>query len=125
VAQRRCADHKQGGDRDVQTVATPITHAIAGGRDLLRDVVGAAAPAVVTIRHAGQGSRSRRRSSAQDDQNEQDDLFRRFFGEPFGQRGQRGPRQFAPRQQRALGSGVIVSNDGLHPHQQPRGRERG
>src|SRR4029079_12786243 len=36
----------------------------------------------------------------------------RFFGEQFGQRGQRSPRQFAPRQQRALGSGGLVMTDG-------------
>lgn len=95
----------------VQTAAAPITHAIAGGRDSYADVVGAAAPAVVTIRTQGK-ARVSPTQFGQDDQNEQDDLFRRFFGEPFGQRGQRGPRQFAPRQQRALGSGVIVSNDG-------------
>ena len=92
----------------MQTVATPITHAIAGGRDSYADVVGAAAPAVVTIRTQGKA----RVSPTQFDQDDQDELFRRFFGEQFGQRGQRGPRQSAPRQQRALGSGVIVSSDG-------------
>jgi serine protease Do len=92
----------------LQTVTTPITHAIAGGRDSYADVVGAAAPAVVTIRTQGKA----RVSPTQFDPDDQDELFRRFFGDQFGQRGQRGPRQFAPRQQRALGSGVIVSNDG-------------
>ena len=43
---------------------------------------------------------------------DQDDLLRRFFGDQFGQRGQRAPRQSAPRQQRGLGSGVIVTTDG-------------
>jgi len=37
-----------------------------------------------------------------------DEFFRRFFGEPFGGRGWRGPRF----EQRGLGSGVIVSEDG-------------
>ena len=52
------------------------------------------------------------------DMQDQDDLLRRFFGEQFGQRGQgdprgqRAPRQFAPRPQRGLGSGVIVTTDG-------------
>ncbi len=95
----------------MQTVATPITHAIAGGRDSYADVVGAVAPAVVTIRTQGKARVSPTQFD-QGDQNDQDDLFRRFFGEQFGQRGQRGPRQFAPRQQRALGSGVIVTTDG-------------
>ena len=95
----------------MQTVATPISHAIAGGRDSYADVVGAAAPAVVTIRTQGKARVSPTQFD-QGDENDQDELFRRFFGEQFGQRGQRGPRQFAPRQQRALGSGVIVSTDG-------------
>jgi len=95
----------------MQTVATPISHAIAGGRDSYADVVGAAAPAVVTIRTQGKARVSPTQFD-QGDENEQDELFRRFFGEQFGQRGQRGPRQSAPRQQRALGSGVIVSTDG-------------
>jgi hypothetical protein len=32
------------------TITSPITHAIAGGRDSYADVVGAAAPAVLPIR---------------------------------------------------------------------------
>ena len=89
-------------------VTSPITHAIAGGRDSYADVVSAAAPAVVTIRTQGKARVSPTQFGQPDDQ---DDFFRRFFGDEFGQRGQRGPRQ-APRQQRALGSGVIVSKDG-------------
>ncbi len=94
------------------TVTTPITHAIAGGRDSYADVVGVAAPAVVTIRTQSKA----RVSPTQFDGQDPEDLMRRFFGDEFGQqfgqRGQRGPRQFAPRQQRALGSGVIVTTDG-------------
>src|SRR6266852_6384480 len=93
------------------TVTTPITHAIAGGRDSYADVVSAAAPAVVTIRTQGKA----RVSPTQFDGQDPEDLMRRFFGDQFGQqfgpRG-RGPRPFAPRQQRALGSGVIVTTDG-------------
>jgi serine protease Do len=94
------------------TVTTPITHAIAGGRDSYADVVGAAAPAVVTIRTEGKA----RMSPTQFDGQDPGDLFRRFFGDQFGEgqgpRGQRAPRsQGAPRQ-RALGSGVIVTTDG-------------
>jgi serine protease Do len=101
------------------TVTTPITHAIAGGRDSYADVVGAAAPAVVTIRTQGKARVSPTQFDMPDMQG-QDDLLRRFFGDQFGQRGegqanpfgQRGPRQFVPRQQRGLGSGVIVTTDG-------------
>jgi len=39
--------------KPLATVTTPITHAIAGGRDSYADVVGVAAPAVVTIRTEG------------------------------------------------------------------------
>src|SRR5262245_59290188 len=86
------------------TVTTPIAHAIAGGRDSYADVVGVAAPAVVTIRTSGRASAS----PTQFDGQEPDDLFRRFFGEQFG-RGQRMPRS---QRTRALGSGVIVTADG-------------
>src|SRR6185436_10880393 len=88
------------------TITTPITHAIAGGRDSYADVVGAAAPAVVTIRTQGKA----RVSPTQFDGQDPEDLLRRFFGDQFGQR-ERGPRP-APRPQRALGSGVIVTTDG-------------
>ena len=101
----------QSTPKAAATVSTPITHAIAGGRDSYADVVGAAAPAVVTIRTQGKA----RMSPTQFDGQDPEDLMRRFFGDQFGQpgqRGQRGPRQFAPRQQRALGSGVIVTTDG-------------
>src|SRR5713101_773526 len=67
------------------TVTTPITHAIAGGRDSYT--------AVVTIRTQGKA----RVSPTQFDGQDPEDLMRRFFGDQFEQRGQRGPRQFAPR----------------------------
>jgi serine protease Do len=102
------------------TVSTPITHAIAGGRDSYADVVGVAAPAVVTIRTEGKARMMPTMFDGQDGQDGQEgqdpqEFLRRFFGEQFGggnQRGQRMPRmQRAPRQ-RALGSGVIVTTDG-------------
>jgi Do/DeqQ family serine protease len=100
------------------TVTTPITHAIAGGRDSYADVVSVAAPAVVTIRTEGK-ARMSQTAFGDDEQQGQDpdDLMRRFFGDQFGngngqRRGRRGPgAENAPRQ-RALGSGVIVSKDG-------------
>ena len=100
------------------TVSTPITHAIAGGRDSYADVVGIAAPAVVTIRTESKakmmptmfGQDGEEGQSGQDPQ----DLLRRFFGDRFGgdPRGQRMPRQQRAPRQRALGSGVIVTTDG-------------
>src|SRR5580765_3232033 len=103
----------QSATKAAATVTTPITHAIAGGRDSYADVVSAAAPAVVTIRTQGKARISPTQFDLPEGQ-DQDDLLRRFFGEQFGQgqRGQRTPRQFAPRQQRGLGSGVIVTADG-------------
>jgi serine protease Do len=99
------------------TITTPITHAIAGGRDSYADVVGVAAPAVVTIRTEGKAKMMPTMfegQGGQDDQQGQDpeDLLRRFFGDRFGdnQRGPRTPRR-APRL-RGLGSGVIVTQDG-------------
>src|SRR5258707_9498605 len=88
------------------TITTPITHAVAGGRDSYADVVGVAAPAVVTIRTEGK-ARMRPTGFGQDGQDGQDglqgqdpeDLLRRFFGDQFGGGGQRGQRM--PRAQRA------------------------
>jgi Do/DeqQ family serine protease len=74
-------------------------------------VVSVAAPAVVTIRTEGKAKMSPTGFDGQ----EPDDLFRRFFGEQFGQRGERGQRGMRPQReprQRALGSGVIVTTDG-------------
>jgi serine protease Do len=83
------------------TATTSISPAVAGGRDSYADVVKIVAPAVVTIRTEG---RVRFAPTAGQD----DDFFRRFFGDQLP-RGQRpGP---APRQ-RGLGSGVVVSGDG-------------
>ncbi len=65
-------------------------------RESYADLVSRVAPAVVTIR----SQRMVRQTQAPND----DDLFRRFFGE-------QGPRQ-APRPASGLGSGVIVSPDG-------------
>jgi len=81
--------------------STP-SRTVLGGRDSYADVVKTVAPAVVTIRTEG-------KSTVSPTQFEGDDLFRRFFGDQFGQRGQRTPRTF---RQRALGSGVVIGADG-------------
>jgi serine protease Do len=91
---------------------TPITHAIAGGRDSYADIVNIAAPAVVTVRVSGKARVSP--TGFEGDPGDQDDLLRRFFGDRFGQRqGPRGPQmpQRSPRL-RGLGSGVMVTTDG-------------
>src|SRR5213592_4264611 len=87
------------------TVTTPISHAIAGGRDSYADVVDVVAPAVVTIRTEG-----RARVQPTEFEGQDDDFLRRFFGDQFGQRGV--PRMPRGGKQRALGSGVVVSTDG-------------
>src|SRR5438067_550889 len=88
------------------TVTSPITHAVAGGRDSYSDVVDVVSPAVVTIRTEGKA-----RMSPTEFQGPDDDFLRRFFGDQFGQgNGRRQmPRTF---RQRALGSGVVVTTDG-------------
>src|SRR3989441_645991 len=92
------------------TVTTPITHAIAGGRDSYADIVDVVAPAVVTIRTEGKARMQPTQFEGQDD-----DFLRRFFGDQFGQ-GNGMPRMpRMPRgggKQRALGSGVVVTTDG-------------
>ena len=91
------------------TTTTPITHAIAGGRDSYADIVDVVSPAVVTIRTEGKAKMQPTQFDMPDD-----DFLRRFFGDQFGQgngtpRTPRVPRNF---KQRALGSGVVVTTDG-------------
>jgi serine protease Do len=96
--------------------APQAAHAtLAGTRDSYADVVKVVAPAVVTIRTEGKA-----RVSPTEFDGDSEDFLRRFFGGQFdpqqfghGQR-QQTPRQMMPRQQklRALGSGVVVTNDG-------------
>src|SRR5262245_10021747 len=57
--------------------APQISRAALGGRDTYADVVKTAAPAVVTIRTEG---RARMSATGFDDENENEDFFRRFFG---------------------------------------------
>ncbi len=110
----------QKADTRSATISTPIAHAIAGGRDSYADVVGVAAPAVVTIRTEGKAKMMPTMFGGEDGADGQDgqdpsDMLRRFFGEQFGgggQRGQRTPRMQRAPKQRALGSGVIVTSDG-------------
>jgi serine protease Do len=80
--------------------AAPIAHAIAGGRDSYADVVDVVSPAVVTVHAAG-----RARVSPTQFQLPDDELFGQFFGD-------RAPRQLRRPRQQALGSGVVVTNDG-------------
>ena len=91
------------------TVTTPISHAIAGGRDSYADIVDVAAPAVVTIRTEGKA-----RTQPTQFEGPDDDFFRRFFGDQFGQGNgmPRMPRMPRGGKQRALGSGVVVTTDG-------------
>jgi serine protease Do len=108
------ADSQSAAKVAPATTTTPITHAIAGGRDSYADIVNVAAPAVVTVRVAGKARVSPTGFDGDGDQDDQEDLLRRFFGDRFGQRqGPHGPQmpQRAPRQ-RGLGSGVMVTTDG-------------
>src|SRR5258708_8568583 len=94
------ADTQKVDAQKAATISTPITHTIAGGRDSYADVVGVAAPAVVTIRTEGKAKMMPTMFQGQDGLEGQDgqdptDLLRRFFGDQFGgqQPGQRMPRQ--------------------------------
>jgi Do/DeqQ family serine protease len=89
----------------IPAVSTPIQHSVAGGRDSYADVVKVVAPSVVTIRAQGKAKISPTELQG-------DDLLRRFFGDQFGDQLDRGGRRPRGFKQRALGSGVIVSNDG-------------
>jgi serine protease Do len=103
VWQGIAADQKTATAARAATVTTPMTHAIAGGRDSYADIVDVVAPAVVTIRTEGKARMSPTQFDVPDD-----DFLRRFFGDQFGPRG-RTPRSF---RQRGLGSGVVVTTDG-------------
>ena len=105
------ADSQSAAKVAPATTTTPVTHAIAGGRDSYADIVNVAAPAVVTVRVAGKARVSP--TGFEGEPGDQEDLLRRFFGDQFGPRGPRGPQmpQRAPRQ-RGLGSGVMVTTDG-------------
>src|SRR5262245_24425242 len=89
------------------TTTTPITDAIAGGRDSYADIVDVVAPAVVTIRTEGKARIQPTQFDGPDD-----DFFRRFFGDQFGPGMPRMPRMPRGGKQRALGSGVVVTTDG-------------
>jgi len=86
--------------------APTLTRPVAGARDSYADVVKVVEPAVVTIRTEGKARVSPTQFGGDDDQS--DDMLRRFFGEQFG-RGRQTPHTF---RQRALGSGVVVTGDG-------------
>src|SRR3954471_2464703 len=84
-------------------LSTPISHAIAGGRDSYADVVDIVSPAVVTVHATG-------RARATETQFElPDDFFGQFFGRQMPNQNRAPVRR--PRQT-ALGSGVVVTSDG-------------
>ena len=88
------------------TVASPIAHAIAGGRDSYADIVDVVGPAVVTVHAQGRARMSQTEFEAPDD-----DFFRQFFGD--GQRRvPQMPQQMPRQRQSAMGSGVMVTTDG-------------
>jgi serine protease Do len=82
----------------VATVATPIAHPVAAGRDSYADIVDVVAPAVVTVHARGQARPSQTQFELPDGP----------FGQFFGPGGRPMPRQ----RQTALGSGVVVTSDG-------------
>jgi serine protease Do len=97
----------QGVDANTEAMAAQAVAATAparvatDGRDSYADVVKVVTPAVVTVRTEG-------RARVSPTQFQDDELFRRFFGDQFGTNPRRMP---APRT-RGLGSGVVVTGDG-------------
>jgi Do/DeqQ family serine protease len=95
----------------VSAAAAPAVHPVTGTRESYADIVKIVAPSVVTIHVESKAQMSP--TNLPDD-----DMFRRFFGDPFGDQsgrqgtprgGNRVPHAF---RQRGLGSGVVVTNDG-------------
>jgi Do/DeqQ family serine protease len=103
------ADPQHTGRQPQAAAAETTTPGLAGhladGRTSYADIVKMAAPAVVTIRVQGH-------SRTAPTQFQDDDLFRRFFGDRFD-RGEAAPHMPRTFRQRGLGSGVIISHDGL------------
>src|SRR5262245_35457671 len=87
---------------------TTINRSLVDGRTSYADILKVVAPSVVTVRVEGRAAVAPTGFQAPDD-----DFFRRFFGDRFGDE-QQGPRSRTPRtfRQRGLGSGVVVSPDG-------------
>src|SRR3954463_280712 len=85
-------------------LSTPITHAIAGGRDSYADVVDIVSPAVVTVHASGRARASQTQFEVPDD----------FFEQFFGRQGRPQTPQQPGRRPKltALGSGVVVTSDG-------------
>src|SRR4051812_2784122 len=85
-------------------LSTPITHAIAGGRDSYADVVDIVSPAVVTVHATGRARASQTQFEVPED----------FFEQFFGRQGRpQAPQQPGRRPKlTALGSGVVVTSDG-------------
>jgi serine protease Do len=83
----------------------PSSHApaVMGDRESFADIVQVVSPAVVNIEVRAQARVS---PTAM----QEDDLFRRFFGDPFG--GDSRGRRMPPPARRGIGSGVVVSADG-------------
>ena len=94
------AGAQPGAASAAAVVTSPITHAIAGGRDSYADIVDVVSPGVVTVHAEG-----RARVSPTQFQPPDDDFFGQFFGN-------RGGRPRARPRQSALGSGVLVTTDG-------------
>jgi serine protease Do len=102
------ADTAASAPQVAASAAPTIGHSIAGGRDSYADIVQVVAPAVVTIRTEGRPRVAPTQFRGGDDQDDQEEMLRRFFGEQFG----RGQRPQMRGKQRGLGSGVVVSRDG-------------
>jgi Do/DeqQ family serine protease len=90
-----------GAATPAAAAVSPITHAVAGGRDSYADIVDVVSPAVVTVHATGRARASQTQFELPDD----------FFGQFFGERGVPGRQMPRPRQS-ALGSGVVVTSDG-------------
>ena len=81
--------------------SVPASPIAAAARDSYADIVKVVTPAVVTVHTEG-------RARVSPTQFQDDDMFRRFFGEQFGQT----PRRMPAPMRRGLGSGVVVTGDG-------------
>ena len=100
----------------VPTASVWAQNPSAGARGLpdFTDLVELVGPSVVNIRTLEKARSSAPGASPQDE--EMQELFRRFFGVPMPNAPRQGPRQNRPEQEaqpRGVGSGFILSSDGF------------
>ena len=100
---QKAASGSHGSPVKVEVDERPVARE-GGGRTSFAPVVKKVGPGVVKVY-----TKTKAREMSFQGPPEMDDLFRQFFGQPFGEQG---PRHFYGPPQEGVGSGVVVTKDG-------------